>query len=203
MNDRFEGAIIEVVAGQEQKTYHVHENLLRANSGFFNAALKKEWLEGSSRKVSLPEEDPKMVFRYITYLYTGSVASDASQTLREQHILLARSFVLGERLIDDKYKDKALDRMRHLASKVGSSKSGRGLPDMEAANIVYSGTPSTSPMRCFLVDLYMVHAGKSSKFTYEEDGEDVPAHHELMVDLVKAMSQKRRLRKLGHGPGQH
>lgn len=191
MNDRFEGAIVEVVAGQEQKTYQVHENLLRANSGFFDAALKKEWKEGNSRKVTLPEEQPEMMYRYIMYLYTGLIVCNCESRMKK-YLLLANLFVLGERMLDDSYKDKVLDKMDELACLDLDTESNWAIfPGIVAVNVVYSKTPVTSPMCCFLVDLYVLHASEKFEYTHEEDGEVVPAHPEFLLDLVKAMSLKR------------
>ena len=46
--------------GETKQEFYVHESLLRANSRFFDNALKKEWKEGQEAAVDLPVHDPDL-----------------------------------------------------------------------------------------------------------------------------------------------
>ena len=60
---------VTLVVGAEQKELLVHGTYLTRESEFFKAALKKEWVEGQTRHITLPEEDPKIMCHYLTYVY--------------------------------------------------------------------------------------------------------------------------------------
>lgn len=45
-------------------------SFITRNSDFFTTALKKEWTQGQTRVIKLPEEHPQVVSHYLNYTYT-------------------------------------------------------------------------------------------------------------------------------------
>jgi len=62
--------IITLIVGREQRVFAAHEDVLSL-SPFFTAALKGQFLEGSTKKVELPEEEPEILSCVLEFLYKG------------------------------------------------------------------------------------------------------------------------------------
>ena len=90
---------MHVLVGSEEKLFQVHEDVLRSNSEFFAAALKKEWTEGQTRVVKLPEESEHHFCRYVQYLYSGTIACQGTNIATE-FMVLAWMYVFGEQVLD-------------------------------------------------------------------------------------------------------
>lgn len=65
---------ITVLAGQDEKPFTVHKNVLCKNAPYFNAASSDQWQrdgeEGVARLTSVDEETFQM---YVHWAYTGTV----------------------------------------------------------------------------------------------------------------------------------
>jgi hypothetical protein len=62
--------IVTLIVGREQRLFAAHEDVL-SHSPFFAAALKGQFLEASSKKVELPEEEPEILSCILEFLYKG------------------------------------------------------------------------------------------------------------------------------------
>jgi len=62
--------IITLIVGRDQRVFAAHEDVLSL-SPFFAAALKGQFLEGSTKKVELPEEEPEILSCVLEFLYKG------------------------------------------------------------------------------------------------------------------------------------
>ncbi|KAK4547282.1 hypothetical protein LTR36_000937 [Oleoguttula mirabilis] len=185
MSLNIDGTMIDVKVGCEDLGFCVHENLIRSHSGFFEAALSKEWAENVERLVKLPEDRPEVFKAYVQWLYSGRIYSINDGNLRN-YSLLARMYALGEKLIDPEFQDRVLDaitasaRFRHPGIK-------RGFPSNKAIGIIYDGTPSTSPARRLIVDLHVRYGGPE---WMSADCDKV--HPEFTLDLATELMKERR-----------
>lgn len=57
------------------RTFPVYEGLLKHYSSYFRAALKKVWIEGQSKSVTLPTEDPEVFRAFFRWISTGKLYS--------------------------------------------------------------------------------------------------------------------------------
>jgi len=62
--------IITLCVGPEQRLFAAHEDVL-ANSPFFSAVIRGQFLESTSKRVNLPEEIPEVFSSVLEYLYKG------------------------------------------------------------------------------------------------------------------------------------
>jgi hypothetical protein len=62
--------IVTLVVGHERRLFAAHEDVL-SRSSFFEAALKGQFLEASTKQVDLPEEEPEILSCVLEYLYKG------------------------------------------------------------------------------------------------------------------------------------
>ena len=59
-----------LVVGKEQRLFAAHEDVL-CHSAYFAAALKGKFLDDSSKKVELPDEEPEILSCVLEFLYKG------------------------------------------------------------------------------------------------------------------------------------
>jgi len=62
--------IVTLVVGRDQRLFAAHEDSL-SHSPFFAAALKGQFLEASTKKVELPDEEPEILSCVLEFLYKG------------------------------------------------------------------------------------------------------------------------------------
>jgi hypothetical protein len=62
--------IVTLVVGHEQRLFAAHEDVL-CHSPYFAAALKGKFLEGGSKRVELPDEEPEILSCVLEFLYKG------------------------------------------------------------------------------------------------------------------------------------
>ena len=92
--------MFSVVVGQETpKTFLLHSELLASESDRLAKDVNGGFIEQSSRRILIHEEDSELFGYLVEYLYrTESLAAD-NQVLRDSDlIILARLYALGERL---------------------------------------------------------------------------------------------------------
>lgn len=137
--------------------FSVHEVVLKETSGFFQAAVKKEWKEGSQRIIDMPEDTPEVVSVYVDWLYsdriypkTGELPVDAgTHGAESEH--LAKLYVFGEKIQDDCFCDAVVTALtKHIDRKTSSGRFG---PSNEAVKVMMEGTARNSPGRRLMLEL--------------------------------------------------
>lgn len=63
-------AIVTLIVGQEQRIFACHENVL-SQSPFFQSVLQNQMMDASTKKISLPDEEPEVFSSILEYLYKG------------------------------------------------------------------------------------------------------------------------------------
>jgi hypothetical protein len=146
--------MVTLLVGEDEEEMFAYRRYLSLYSGSFEAALKKEWVEGQTRTVKFPEGDPETVTFYLDFLYGKGLPtySTKSESDSESHCILAELYVLGERRMYSKIQNATLNEILRL-TRVGK----RYYPDFPAIDIIYKSTTATSPARRLLVDLYVSH----------------------------------------------
>lgn len=141
--------------GKPTTVYHVNEKLLRANSGFFDAALKKEWREGQTRKVELPDHESEHFNVWLNWLHGRQIVlggdkdeNDGSQ----KWFGLVRSYQLGDVLLDADFKDALVDTFLVMTVSVQQPANCYMVPDFVLRRELYATTSPTSKLRQLLVD---------------------------------------------------
>lgn len=100
------GEAVTLIIGDEKHEMIVHASYICANSEFFKTALKKEWLEGQTRTINMPEEDWKTMTDCLNFTYSGKLPTarltddDPFAAYLDSYPDLARSYTLGNRLLD-------------------------------------------------------------------------------------------------------
>ena len=137
----------------------MHSKLLGSSSEFLKAKLKSEWLEENGA-VKLPDHSAASFDIYVKWLYCRNISLSESNDHDDENDdahasdfgLLAAAFILGDALLDDAFKDAVisalLDKVR-AANWIGFFDSFT-----EMAKKIYEATPTASPARKFIVDVF-------------------------------------------------
>ena len=120
--------------------------------------MKEGWKEGTERVIPLPHDGSEVAELYVHWIYTDRILSRSSATGGGGHemILLVDAFVLGEKLRDDRFKDAVIDAIMSCAAGHDINEWKRYPLPMEV-NRAYRGTPTGSPLRRLIVDLWAVN----------------------------------------------
>ncbi|TLD33846.1 hypothetical protein PspLS_01362 [Pyricularia sp. CBS 133598] len=63
-------AIVTLVVGEEQRIFAAHEHVL-SHSAYFEAALRDQFMDASSKRICIPDEEPEIFSSVLEYLYKG------------------------------------------------------------------------------------------------------------------------------------
>lgn len=174
--------------------FTVHESLLISRSLFFKKALNGPWTEATSRVVRLAGDDAGVFHHYVHLLYTDNIAvssfriSDVPNGLQGERLVLAKLYVLAEKLQDTKTKRKALSAVyASCQAKAGMQKQSL---DINFVQMIYEGTPSGSMARKLTVDHFVDRStGDPFKASDLATGPTWPA--EFMQELLTIVLDKR------------
>lgn len=159
----FENTVTLLVGEDEQKMIAYGSQLAR-DSEFFAAALKKEWAEGQTRTIKLPEESTAVMSHYLSYVYsmklftedvTSIPAPDPDHQLEKCFELLASLYTCGERFLNRRIQQAVVTETIRF-TRIPDENGERWFPGWEPVNIIYGGTPEGSPGRRLMVDLHVL-----------------------------------------------
>ena len=154
---------VTLLVGLDEAPLFVHESYLTKNSEFFQAAMKKEWVEGQTRVIKLPEDHLATMTDYLTFTYSSDLPTSklikGAPAQVSGWISLAKLYVLGERLLDRCIRNaivRELLRISELPDKNGLT----SFMPVAASNILFNGTPEWHPIRQMVVDKYVARGGE-------------------------------------------
>ncbi|KAL9063884.1 MAG: hypothetical protein Q9157_008048 [Trypethelium eluteriae] len=184
------GGIITILVGkaEKRKEFYVHEDLLRSCSPYFDAALGKDWKEAGTRTISLSCDDPEAFQIYTQWLYSGKVwsasrthdARPLSELLRmaDERNLLAKAYCLGDKFLDDLFKDCIIDAILECF-KVKDENKKVYLFGKRQVDFIWANTTCNAPIRRLILEQY-AYRGRVSW--------DYDIHcKEFLVDLLREM----------------
>ena len=181
ISDYGEDDMVTLLIGPGERQMLAHKSYLPLRSEFFRVALKKEWIEGQTRTIKLPDEDPVVVAQYLDYVYGNWLPTALKPSLRpvkgRVYEVLTELFALGERLLDTTIRNAIIYEIISY-TKVHTPE-GIYYPGARAINNIYDCTTAASPARRLMVELY-VTAGEKDWFTEE-------LHPAFLVDLGKEL----------------
>lgn len=157
------GPLVEIVVGPEKKRWHIHLNLLRHHSSYFNDSeseyinIEENGLEdgdfgrrhngahtAEDHKLDLPDEDPAAFRLLVKWIYQGHI-DDVSTFQSDQQWTYAYTcqnlYLLAHRLSMPALGNLAIDQFRHGCHLT------RLVPGAEEIKPVYDRTSVGSPFR--------------------------------------------------------
>jgi len=129
--------------------------------------MNGNWQEADTRVINFPDDEPDTFALYISYVYIGglSVISKTAQELRmldkvefrvyihEKHYTIFSVYILAEKLQDIATKNAMISESLAVTHLKGSNDQWH-VPGPNTINAIYEGTPSNSPARRFVTDLW-------------------------------------------------
>ncbi|KAF2444402.1 hypothetical protein P171DRAFT_389114 [Karstenula rhodostoma CBS 690.94] len=155
--------------------------VLCSSSKFFQSATKDEWALLRDKKQTITVAFESGLFQaYVHWLYFGTIprlTNSSSTTPPKDSPYLAKLYVLGEEIMDFRFKNAIMDNFIAVYS-------GRKIfPSVEAVAIIYGATVGGSPMRRMLAEIYAYRARGS------KDWKCLPK--EALLDIVELMAEVR------------
>lgn len=108
----FESPMVQVVVGHgvDQKTFHVHSDLLESQSEYFKVSLNSEFREGKTKRVTLEKDKSDVFHSFVQWLYGGTYDVRSARNVengagREMYYgFQAEAYALGNKLIAPAFK---------------------------------------------------------------------------------------------------
>lgn len=156
---------VTLLVGPDEHPLVVHESYITLNSEFFKMALKKQWIEGQTRLIKLPEDDLETMTNYLTFTYgrglpTSKLDSMPAEDGSKQWALLVKLYILGDRRLDKCVRNAVITELVRLSSL--RDKNGiRYFMPTSVTNMCLNGTPDGSPIRRLIIDEYVFNGRKS------------------------------------------
>ena len=165
---------IKVGSGTNQKSFMVHEGLLRYYSGYFEAALGGSFAEATSRIVKLEEEEVSIFKRFVLWLYTGKYTppEDASYNFDA----ICKLWVLGDRRQIPLLANAMVDLLRDEIVRLWNLPTG-------ALGFVYRNTTTESGLRRFMI--WVISCIGGDRFADDTKRKEWPA--DATFDLLRAV----------------
>lgn len=164
--------------GEQKTRFAIHEGAVATRSEFVRLALRHDWKEAQERCISLPEDDAPSFDIYQLWLYSGSLFTypDITSQRDDEYGVLVRAYLLGQKLMDNDFKDTVIDAIAHKLTTSGAF-------DIKQTSAVYDNTPKSAPLRRLWLDIYRSQ-GQEWWLAGELDECDISA--EFLLELSRS-----------------
>lgn len=183
------GPLLEIVVGAEQKRWHLHHNLLRHHSRFFdeNDVVNGEEKRIKDGKLELLDEDPNAFRLLVKWLYQGRI-EDVSMMDRDKKwdyaFACQNLYMLCDRIGLQELKNQAIDQFRKGCYEA------RLVPGAEEIKPIYERTRVDSPFRKLVSRIaarqIMDPDSKRDASMYRDCFRDAP---DFAVDVLNAIRE--------------
>lgn len=177
-----------MLVGEEEKKFLVHEAVIHANSAFFDAALRADWVESTERCVKLPEENAATFHHYARWVYTHRLCIEKVEE-RGNFTILSRLYGLGKHLADCDFQDAIIDDI--IAETVRERMGEQWLPNSDAIGIIYAYTLPGDQARRLMVDMHLISIGGDSLDEEFDDDKFRSFVHEVASALLRKVADAR------------
>ncbi|CAG8899964.1 unnamed protein product [Penicillium egyptiacum] len=153
---KIQGPTMTITVGASKEPFHVHEAVICTSSLFFKKAMSGSWKESKEHTLELPEDDPQIFSLYSHWLYFGKIPvipKEKSQS-KEYHDLV-EAYVLGDKLLDAKFQNSAIDAIVEKCSEPDAQDGKRWYPGVDAITHAYKRTVKSATIRSLFVDMYV------------------------------------------------
>lgn len=152
------------------KTYAVHEELLRASSACFAAALGNNFVEGDEGKLRLPDTATEIFESFVDWLYTGKSPVRLGDSGAPNYYLRVYIFA-------DKY---AIPQLRRAI--ISDLTERLKPPPYRKVTHAYENLPADSGLIRLVVDVYLKKFYEST-----DDAEEILARNKLPKEFLIEM----------------
>ncbi|KAL1602849.1 hypothetical protein SLS60_006270 [Paraconiothyrium brasiliense] len=149
--------------------------------------------------IELSEHDPEAFALWRTWVYTGKLAilpetpfpPDSVDERSAHYSVLAHAYILGDYLVDIPFMNAIADV--YVLNARGDNGSRALYPSNEEIGVLWDGTSPDSPLRRFLVDIWL-YRGKAEWLDKEVQEDVLPREF-----LVEVLGELLKLKKMKEG----
>jgi len=170
--------IVHVKVGPEAVLFEVHRGLLCYQSAYFHSCLNNNFKEAREGAVTLDDEDPETFKRFYAWLYTGKLLYDGETVEEVAHGELFHLYIFAEKRLAPRFQDAWMDAV------ISKDRNYANLPVSEDVQEVWDNVCGSSPMRKYLVDLY-VRTGDLLDVLSED--KKIVLSKELLASIIRAL----------------
>ncbi|KAK4957596.1 hypothetical protein LTR10_005563 [Elasticomyces elasticus] len=190
LNTNFKG-MIRIFVGEQPEAFYLHEDILRKDSPFFKAAIKKsrdDRRQGDQPVLRFPNITPKDFNRYAQSLYADDIARES--TLFPGFQSLVKLCVVAEYFQNRRVQEIATDQINNDMHRL------KQIPAPDIVTYAYEKTSVGSTLRELLVSVYL-----------HDDGidwiEDIANMHpefkdDLLTEILRSRKISRNIKKEEH-----
>lgn len=175
-----ETATIEVGAGTNKQTFHVHRDLLSFYSDYFRAALNGSFAEARTGTIELETEEPAVLEGFVKWLYTQKFLQDkiTEENNVEFFESVVKLWIFADRRGIPLLMNEMIDCLQQSIVEAWI------LPKLTITEI-YNNTTEESGLRRMIVDTYASLAGdeQATGMMYDSD----VYMQNFLIDLVKSL----------------
>jgi hypothetical protein len=153
--------LVTLLVGPEEQELLAFGHQLSENSDFFKSALKKEWADGQTRTIRLPEDETQTVEQYLDFVRSQVLPTktiELANHLRDtdSYVTIFRLYTFGERVLNTSIRNAVIEETLRLRD-ILDGDSMCWLPSDDSVEVIYEGTPEGSAVRRLLVDIQVAH----------------------------------------------
>lgn len=97
LSDSFDTATVQVIVGQSNKAFTIHEGVLCNVAPYFCAAFEGNFIEGVRQVLELPEENETMFRRFQLWVYTKKLLEDDESFIGIDWKPLVDLYIFGDK----------------------------------------------------------------------------------------------------------
>lgn len=175
--------IVVLKVGSEKEEIRIHKGLLCKASPYFRAALQGGFKEAQAQTIEWPEEDPKIVKLFQTWLYSRVIEFDAKPFDGSAWFISIDLYAFADRYHLPALKDSVIDILFTYLLE-----NALKIP-WAVFNRIYSVTSPKAPLRRLIVDLAVHRQTRSWVTDKPDDIEALFLQHlpkEYLVDVMLA-----------------
>lgn len=119
----------------------------------------------TERTITLPDDEPAVFSIYQSWLYTSKLLTRSEENeyaIDPEYRLLVKAYILGEKLIDQDFKDCIADALVEkfdAFNDINASATALDQFDLSLTGLVFKSEPAVSPLRKLWLEIYL-HFGK-------------------------------------------
>ncbi|KAJ5853655.1 hypothetical protein N7534_006198 [Penicillium rubens] len=152
---KIQGPTVTITVRPSKSPFHIHKSLICTSSLFFQKAMSGPWKESKEQTLELPEDDPQAFALYSHWLYFGKIpVIDEGNNNYKEYYDLVSSYVLGDKLLDVKFQNSAIDAIVEKCSAPDPHDGRCYYPCASVVSYAYISTTESATVRKLFVDMY-------------------------------------------------
>lgn len=170
-----------VFVGEGKRKYVLHTGIATRSSGFFRAAMEREWKESRDKQITLAETNEDIFEGYLQWLNTGDITFSGPPSM----LTMTSFYILGDFLDDPAFRSAALDCI--VARACESNK----FPTSTIIRLAWEDTVRGSPIRKLYLEIWNTHRLATQLLWLTHLPSDYP--REFIVELYEHCMTSREL----------